>query len=99
MQNNKFLSLIGMARRANKVQMGFDKAKSAILYGEAQVVFVCSDISEKTKRGLIFASEETLVPVVDIPYTIFEVSSAIGTKCGVVAITDKGFADKLVTLL
>ncbi len=99
MQNNKFLSLIGMARRANRVQMGFDKAKSAILYDEAKVVFVCSDVSVKTKRGLVFASEETGVKVLDIPYTIFELSNAIGTKCGVVAITDKGFADKLVTLL
>ena len=99
MQNNKFLSLIGMARRANKVYMGFDKAKSAMIYGEAKVVFVCSDISEKTKRGLIFASEETGVPVIDLPYTIFEISNAIGTKCGVVAVTDKGFADKLVTLI
>ena len=88
-----------MARRANKVVMGFDKAKSAIEYLQARVVFVCSDVSEKTKRGLIFASEETGIPVITIDYTIFELSCAIGTKCGVVAVLDKGFADKLITLL
>ena len=61
--------------------------------------FTRSDISEKTKRGLVFAAEESGIEVISVPYSIFEITNAVGTKTGIVSIDDNGFAKKLVSLL
>ena len=99
MQNNKFLSLLGMARKANRVSLGYDKALESVHNGKAFVVFVASDISEKTKRGLVFASEEMDVEIISVEHTIFDFTNAVGTKTGIVSVNDAGFAKKLVSLL
>lgn len=96
---NKFLSLLGMARKANRVSLGYDKALEAVHSGKSFAVFLASDLSEKTKRGLVFASEETDISVITTEYTIFELTSALGSKTGVVSVNDSGFAKKLLTLL
>lgn len=96
---NKFLSLLGMARKANRVSLGYDKALEAVHSEKSFAVFLASDLSEKTKRGLVFASEETDIPVISTEYTIFELTSALGSKTGVVSVNDSGFAKKLLTLL
>ena len=99
MQNNKFLSLLGMARKANRVSLGYDKALEAVHYGKACVVFVAQDISEKTKRGLVFAGEDMEIEVIDVQFSIFDFTNALGTKTGIVSVNDSGFAKKLVSLL
>lgn len=96
--NNKFLSLLGMARKANKVALGYDKALDAIHHNSCRVVFTACDLSEKTRRGLIFASEEMAVDVVTTGYTIIDITNAVGQKTGIVAVTDNGFAKKLIML-
>lgn len=99
MQNDKFLSLLGMARKANKVSLGYDKALEAVHNGKAFAVFVASDISEKTKRGLVFAAEEIGIEIISVEYSIFDFTNALGTKTGIVSVNDNGFAKKLVSLL
>ena len=96
---NKFLSLLGMARKANRVSLGYDKSLEAIHTFKACVVFVANDISQKTKKGLVFAAEESDIKIVDTPYSIFEFTNAVGTQTGIVSINDSGFAKKLVSLL
>lgn len=97
-QNNRFLSLLGLARKANKVALGYDKALESIHRGKCVAVFTAVDLSEKTRRGLIFAAEETNIKVITVSHTVFDITNAVGQKTGIVAVTDKGFADKLVLL-
>lgn len=96
---NKFLSLLGMARKANRVSLGYDKALESVHTFKAHVVFVANDISEKTKRGLVFAAEESGIEIITTDYSIFDFTNAVGTKTGIVSINDSGFAKKLVSLL
>ena len=96
---NKFLSLLGMARKANKNTFGYDKALLSVHSLKSSVVFVADDISEKTKRGLVFAAEQTGIEIITVPYSIFDITNAVGVKTGVVSIDDDGFAKKLVSLL
>lgn len=99
MQNDRFLSSLGMARKANKVSLGYDKALEAIHKGVSQAVFVACDISEKTKRGIEIAAEYDDVQVITVDYDIFAITNAIGTKTGIVSINDSGFAKKLISLI
>ncbi|MBQ7128731.1 MAG: ribosomal L7Ae/L30e/S12e/Gadd45 family protein [Clostridia bacterium] len=96
---NKFLSLLGMARKANRVSLGYDKALDAVHSGNSHAVFLASDLSQKTKRGLVFAAEEYEIPVISTEFSIFEITNAVGTKTGVVSVNDAGFVKKLLTLI
>lgn len=96
---NKFLSLLGMARKANRVSLGYDKALEAVHSGKSYAVFLASDLSEKTKRGLVFAAENTDIAIISTEFSIFEITNAVGTKTGVVSVNDAGFAKKLKTLI
>ena len=96
---NKFLSLLGMARKANRVSLGYDKSLEAIHTFKSYAVFVANDISEKTKRGLVFAAEESEIEVITTPYSIFDFTNAVCTKTGIVSVNDSGFAKKLISLL
>ncbi|MGN0174490.1 MAG: L7Ae/L30e/S12e/Gadd45 family ribosomal protein [Acutalibacteraceae bacterium] len=99
MLNSKFLSLLGMARKANRVELGYDKSLEAIHKLKAKAVFVADDISEKTKKGLIFAAEDKNIPVISVDYSIFDITNAVGTKTGIVAVTDSGFAKSFLKLV
>lgn len=95
---DKFLSLLGMARKANRVVLGLDKAVSAIRAETAQAAVYACDLSDKTKKELRFAATEHPVRLLDTTYTIAQLSAAVGCKTGVITVTDAGFADRLVSL-
>ena len=95
MQNNKVLSYLGLSRKAGKLAVGFAASKEACLKGTAKFIAVASDISEKSLKEIKYFSGGKAT-VQKIPFTILEVSAAIGIKAGIVAVCDEGFADALV---
>lgn len=97
MQNNKVLSYLGLSRKAGKLVVGFAASKEACLKGTAKFIAVASDISEKSFKEIKYFSGGK-VTVQKIPFTIFEVSAAIGIKAGIVAVCDEGFANALTKL-
>lgn len=96
---NKFLNLLGMARKANRLTLGYDKSLEAVHKGTAKLVFVANNLSGKTKKGLCFAAEDKKISVITVPYSIFEITNAVGSKTGIVAITDAGFAKSFLKLI
>lgn len=97
MSDNRILSLLGLARKAGKLTVGFAASKEACLKGKACFAVVASDISEKSEKEIKYFSGGK-IPVVRVPYTITEVSAAIGIKAGIVAVCDGGFAASLERL-
>lgn len=96
--NNRFLSMLGISRKAGLASLGFDKAKDCIFKGTAKVVVVCSDISEKTLKELEFHARKAGVQIIQSRYSMFDISNAVGSKTGIVAVTDSGIAKKLCAL-
>ena len=94
----EFLSLLGLARKAGKVALGYEKALDAIHRGRACAVFVAGDLSLKTERGLRFALEAQGKKPYRLRASMQEMSDAVGTKTGVAAIMDAGFAKRLTQL-
>lgn len=90
---------MGMAKKANKIVLGYDKSLESIHRKSAFVVYCTNDLSPKTLKGLHYASEETGVKVVTTDFSMFDFANAVGSKVGVVAVLEKGFATKLNTLL
>jgi len=95
---DKLFSLFGIARAARLVELGYDKSLESIHRNKAYVVFVASDISIKTKRGLIFAAEKNKIPVTTLPQNITDFSAALDIKTGIISINNAGFSKKMLEI-
>lgn len=89
---DKLLSLLGLARRAGKIEPGFDAAVSAARGHKAALLLAARDISEKTLKNLRYEGDRAGVPTLRGDFGMEELGRACGMWAGVLAITDKGFA-------
>ena len=92
--NDKFLSLLGMARRSGKLSTGHDAVISSVVKNRAQLVIVSSEGSERLKKEISHACTYggKNIPVLFTHYTTGELSKAIGIKAAVISVDDEGFA-------
>lgn len=97
--NDRLLSMLGLCRRAGKLVMGADPVAEAMITGKAFVVLMASDFSRSSKKNILKASRQSSVKAFEINRTKDEVGFAIGKYSGVVAITDRGFSDKIQELI
>ncbi len=96
--NDKFLSLLGMARRSGNLCLGHDAAVSSVVKNKARLCIVSVEGSERLRREMAHACsfEGKNIPVIVADYTITELSKAIGSKAAVVTVTDENFASALM---
>lgn len=91
---NRLCGLLGIARRAGHLLIGFDAVKAGMLSGKAKLVLLAADCSEKTEKELRFVGENTPCTLCPVPATKDELSGALGLQkpVAVVATDDAGFA-------
>ena len=97
MPNDRMLSLLGLARRAGKVQMGHDPVLESLRRGRARLVVLASDLSPHTAKGILCAARQEEIPIYTLSHSMEELSAAVGKHTGAVAVEDSGFARKLET--
>lgn len=95
---DKLLSLLGLAKRAGKLEPGFDAAVAAVRSGKASLLVAARDISEKTVKNLRYEGDRAGVPTLRIQAGMEEVSRACGVRAGVLAVTDEGFSKAVQNL-
>ena len=83
------LNLLGLARRAGKLQIGHDAALLSVRKGNATLVILTSDASARHKRELDAAGFDRAVTV---PYTMADTGVATGKKSCIYALEDEGFS-------
>lgn len=91
------LSLLGLCKKAGRVEIGEEPVGSAARARKARVILVASDAAAgSVRRAYAFArSGECLC--LPIPATKDQLGSALGrTSCAMAAITDIGFANAVV---
>lgn len=98
--NDRFLSLLGMARRAGKLSLGHDGVKDCVRNGSAVLVIISSDASERLKNEFVrlCGAHGGKASVLLTDYTMQTVSRAVGSKTGTVSVNDDGFALSLKRL-
>lgn len=97
--NDKFLSLLGMARRAGKLSLGHDAAKAAVNFSKARLILLSADASQRLKEEFLNrATSAENLQVLPLSYTMIEIGMAIGSKAGVLTVDDEGFAQRLSQL-
>ena len=77
---------------------GFALTKEALLAGTVAGVLTASDLSVKTCKEVNYYCQKQKIPVCSIPLTISEIGMITGRSAGVIAVSDKGFFDRIYQL-
>ncbi|WP_078547053.1 YlxQ family RNA-binding protein [Litchfieldia alkalitelluris] len=98
-KNVQWISFLGLANRARKVISGEELVIKAIRNGKAKLVLLAEDASTNTAKKVKDKSS-----YYEIPLRTVTDRSVLGSAIGkdarvVVAVTDIGFANKLMLLL
>lgn len=99
MGNNRVLSLLSLATKAGKTSAGAFLTERAVKSGNAQIVLIASDASANTKKQF-----EQMCFYYKIPVFICGNKDILGHSMGkelrsVAAVTDEGFAKKMISIL
>ncbi len=97
MQNKKYMSMLGLARRAGRLSMGHDTALDSVRKRKARLIVFSSDISQRVINE--FSREDNSPPCVKIDETIEEIHIALGYKAGVITVNDENFASRIAELI
>ncbi len=95
---DKVLSLLGLCRKAGKLEGGYDMCVAAARHGEARLLLAAAEISEKTCKNLRYEAERAGIPCARVEIPMAELGRACGVRAGVLAVTDEGFSKALMEL-
>ena len=88
---NKLLFALSLAKKSGKLVVGFDAVKSAVIRGNAHIVLLATDLSEKTIKRVQYFCED-ITDVYNTGLTQFEISQVAQRLTGVLAVTDENLA-------
>ena len=97
--NDRLLSFLGLCKRAGYLISGADTVVRTMKEGKALLVLTADDFSDNSRKNVEKAAGEYGVTLRDLNRSKDELSFALGKHCGVVCVTDKGFADKILTMI
>lgn len=97
--NDRLLSFLGLCKRAGYLISGADTVAKSMRDHKALLVLSANDFSENSLKAVRKAADESKVTLKTIDYSKDELSFALGKHCGVIGVTDKGFADKILLML
>lgn len=87
------LGLLGLARKAGKLEAGEEPVDAACRGHRAKLVLLAADAAENTARRAQRLCERTKVPWMQTPRTKAELGGQLGrASCAVLAFTDNGLA-------
>ena len=94
---NNILGTLGLCRRAGKTVFGFDAVIDELKSpkGKAYGGIMEKDLSEKTKKEVLFYCGKYNVPAETVNATLDEMGSVMGKRTGVIAILDKGLFNSI----
>lgn len=95
---NNILGTLGLCRRAGKVIFGFDAVIDELKSpkGKAYGVIMAADLSEKTKKEVLFYCGKYNAAAETVNITLEEISGVLGKPTGVIAILDKGLFNSII---
>ncbi|MGN0448125.1 MAG: L7Ae/L30e/S12e/Gadd45 family ribosomal protein [Acutalibacteraceae bacterium] len=95
--NDKFLSLLGMARKSGRLSLGHDAAISSVVKNQAKLCIISLEGSDRLKREMAHACNYggKNIEILNVKYDTLTLSKAIGSKAAVITVNDEGFAKVL----
>ncbi len=91
--NDKFLSALGLSKKAGKAILGTELVRDALRRGKPKLVIIACDVSDATYKRLSGCAEYYGTEYIKVPYGMSSLSAACGLKKSVsaAAVTDVNF--------
>ena len=100
MSNDPVLHLLGLARKAGRLELGEEPVGAVCRARQAKLVLLAADAASNTYRRAAHFGEAGDVLWLTLPFTKAELGLALGRgSCAMLALTDVGFASSLVQKL
>ncbi len=97
---DKLLNLIGLAKKAGKLEVGEEPVGAAARSQHARLILIASDAAENTRRRAKHFGDAGECICIEIPATKEALGKALGrTSCALLALTDIGFAEAIAKKL
>ncbi len=96
--NKRLMNLLGIARRAGKLELGGEAVKQAVRAHHVKLVYLSRDLSQRTARAVKEEASAAGVKVAELPGGMDAAQAALGRRTGVIAVEDAGFAEALLKL-
>lgn len=97
---DNLLNLIGMARKAGRLELGEEPVGAAARAHDARIILLASDTAENSVRRANHFAEIAKISAIELPFTKEELGMCVGrASCAILAITDTGFAAALTKKL
>ena len=97
---NKVLGLLGLAKKAGKIEVGEEPTGAAARAKDARLLLIASDAADNSYRRLRHFADAGACLYAKLPCTKDELGSALGrTSCAMAAVTDIGFAEAIAKKL
>ena len=98
--SNAILSLIGLCKKAGRLEAGEEPVGAAARAHHARLLLVAADAADNTRRRCAHFAEAGAVPWTELPFSKAELGGAVGrSSCALAAVTDVGFASSLAAKL
>ena len=100
MNINKFLSMLGLSRRAGQVIIGTPLVTGTLPSGKVKVVFYTADASANTEKRITDKCGFYNVKCIKLDILSDEIGHIVGMKSSVcvVGVTDDNFSKQLISL-
>mgnify|MGYP005899944099 CR=1 FL=1 len=94
------LHLLGIARKAGRVEVGEEPVGASARARQARLILVASDAADNSARRAAHFAQAGKAPWFRVPYTKGELGGTVGrASCAMLALTDAGLAASLVKKL
>ena len=91
------LGLLGICRKAGKLRLGFDPVAEG-LGKDVRLLLFSNDISPKTKERMLQKASGSPAASLTLSYSADELLAGLGKRVAVLAVTDRGLADRIKEL-
>ena len=93
MPHDPILHLLGLAKKAGRLEIGEEPVGAACRARQARLVLVAGDAAPNTRRRCAHFGEAGNVLWLDVPFSKAELGACFSrTSCALLALTDAGFA-------
>lgn len=98
--SSDILSLLGLAKKAGRLEVGEEPVGAAARARQARLVLVAADAAENSRRRAAHFAQAGNVPCMGLPFTKAELGRMLGREsCAMAALTDAGFAASIAARL
>ncbi len=97
--DSSVLAYLGFASKAGKLAFGQAKTAACIKAGRAKAVLIAGDISQKSRKEMLFLCEKYSVAAFVTEDNSDTFLKATGRMCSVISICDNSFADAVKSKL